>query len=339
MMSDPADNRPALVPWENAPLGDDESAGALDVPDRRDGRLYLHDAGIELALEVALTTGRPLLLRGDPGSGKSSLAAFVARNLGWRYFEHVVTAATQAQDLLWRYDAVSRLSDAQAREPLVDEKYVEPGVLWWAFSSETARLYGANATSAQSSPEATDASATRDPERAVVLIDELDKADPDVPNALLVPLGSSRFRIADTGVEISRPARDADEDMSRLLVIITTNEERELPVAFVRRCIVHTLAHPSVERLLDIARLHFPEMSEDPEFEGLCEAIAETVVGVRTRASEMAVRAPSTAEYLDAVRACRSLGITVGSPMWAAVRRLTLAKDERLTMDLDSGQA
>jgi hypothetical protein len=87
----------------------------LDSPDRRDGSVYCYDSELHLAVELALSTGRPLLLRGDPGSGKSSLAAYVARNLGWRYYEHVVTSATQAQDLLWRYDAVRRLADAQAR--------------------------------------------------------------------------------------------------------------------------------------------------------------------------------------------------------------------------------
>src|SRR5437879_3622590 len=87
-------------------MGDDlHGAGTpLDAPDRRDGRVYVTDAPIKLALKVALATGRPLLLRGDPGSGKSSLAAYVARNLGWRYYEHVVTARTDATDLLWTFD-------------------------------------------------------------------------------------------------------------------------------------------------------------------------------------------------------------------------------------------
>ena len=115
----------------------------FEYPDRRDGRVYRYDPPLKLAVEVALVTGRPLLIRGKPGSGKSSLAAYVARNLGWRYYEHIITARTQARDLLWTYDVVRRLANAQTRRKksdpdLYDFDYVEPGVLWWAFDRATA---------------------------------------------------------------------------------------------------------------------------------------------------------------------------------------------------------
>jgi MoxR-like ATPase len=310
----------------------------LDSPDRRDGSVYCYDDELHLAVELALSTGRPLLLRGDPGSGKSSLAAYIARNLGWRYYEHVVTSATQAQDLLWRYDAVRRLADAQARpnRELNDFEYVEPGILWWVFDSETARRRGAP-VSAPQPKEATEPNSrlnkSRAHDRAVVLIDELDKADPDVPNALLVPLGSTRFHVDDVNIDVMRaPDRAATrEQLSRLLVVITTNEERDLPSAFLRRCVVHKLIHPDAVRLVEIARRHFerPDQPFGEDDVALCRSIADQVEELRKAATAAARRPPSTAEYLDAVRACRTLHITVGpSKAWQALEKVLLRKDD-----------
>jgi MoxR-like ATPase len=284
---------------------------------------------------VALTTGRPLLLRGEPGSGKSSLAAFVARSMGWRYYEHVVTSATRARDLLWRFDAVRRLRDAQARQALDDHRYVEPGVLWWAFAPESARLRGAAKSwkGVLADEPYADMNATRDRDRAVVLIDELDKADPDVPNGLLVPLASTTFRVEDLGVDVSRSLRPADEaeadPLSRLLVVITTNEERDLPPAFLRRCVDFTLPHPDPERLVRIARLHLERegYSLDRASVRLLWALARRVDAMRKEALQLTRRPPSTAEYLDAVRACRALGIRgTRSQVWKLLEDVTLAK-------------
>jgi MoxR-like ATPase len=313
-------------------------AAALDAPDRRDGRVYVLPHELRLTVEVAAATGRPLLLRGAPGSGKSSLAAFVARNLQYRYYEHTVTATTRAQDLLWRFDTVRRLSDAQVRQagdpPLVDADYVEPGVLWWAFDRESAYRRGAAEEDIRPERQAAEPNAElnakRLPDRAVVLIDEIDKADPDVPNGLLEPLSSGSFIVPETGATIERRVRDAEqaaaEPVSQLLIVITTNEERDLPPAFVRRCIVARLKQPDADRLVLIAREHFsgPGLTFDTD---LASKLAERITALQQQAEEQGLRSPGVAEYLDALRACMTLKITPGdSPAWRVLAGATLAK-------------
>jgi MoxR-like ATPase len=342
-------NYQPLIDWlTDDPLTANDPS-ALEAPDRRDGRIYHYDDRLHLAVELALATGRPLLLRGDPGSGKSSLAAYVARNLGYRYYEHTVTSQTNAQDLLWRFDLVRRLADAQARAgltnppPLNDYDYVEPGVLWWVFNRETALTRGwssepgaGNPPSKRATEPNEEVNKDRRLDAAVVLIDELDKADPDVPNALLVPLGSLKFDVTDISLTVTRTAsaeRPGDNpNVSRLLIVITTNEEKELPAAFLRRCIVHKLDHPDAERLVTIAKMHFarpPARDFSERDEQLARALALRVARLRAARQEIGRRPPGTAEYLDALRACLPLGIAVdNSAAWKAVERATLVKDD-----------
>ena len=176
----------------------------------------------------------------------------------------------------------------------------------------------------------------------MVLIDELDKADPDVPNGLLVPLGSVSFSVEPLGIEVTRrsAAPDGSEGaaLSPLLVVITTNEERDLPPAFVRRCVDYTLPDPDRTRLAAIGRLHLEAEGEPvgPEDDALLDALAGRVESMAGAARDRAERPPSTAEYLDAVRACRALGIVVGgSQAWDVLERATLGK--RASGQFDQG--
>jgi MoxR-like ATPase len=161
--------------------------------DTRDGSVYVYDDSLTMAVRVALATGRPLLLLGPPGSGKSSLAAFVARSMHWNYFEQIITSRTQAKDLMWSFDAVRRLRDAHGGGNPVDllEAYIEPRVLWWAFDLPDARDRGAKRLPGGSLPSGVTSGKPSgevrgDDSMSVVLLDEIDKADPDVPNDLLV---------------------------------------------------------------------------------------------------------------------------------------------------------
>ncbi|MER6913433.1 MoxR family ATPase [Streptomyces sp. NPDC000594] len=245
-----------------------------------------------LAVNVALTIGRPLLLFGPPGSGKSTLAPNVARLLGWEYYAHVVTARTEPEDLLWRFDALRRLNDAQAHQ-LDDnsEKYYTKGPLWRAFAASTGR-------------------------RAVVLIDEIDKADPDLPNSLLGPLGSLSFPVPWNERETVTAQRDLAP-----FVVITTNNERELPGPFIRRCVVHELAPPTRDHLLLVASSHLGA-AYDQEWAG---RVADHILAVRELMPDPAT-GPSTAEFLDALKASQQLGIAPGTTAWDELESITLRK-------------
>ncbi|HZF51507.1 MAG TPA: MoxR family ATPase [Polyangiaceae bacterium] len=283
---------------------------------------YVYSDEIILAVRVALATDRPLLLRGAPGSGKSTLAEDIAVVTGWRYYEQVVSSRTTAADLQWTFDAVQRLGDAQARVEGVDittrQRYIQPGVLWWAFDPESARRRGLASEKPLTFPEAKDPakSPPRTEAGAVVLLDEIDKAEPDMPNDLLVPMGAKRFRVTEAEVEVTAK--------SRVLLVITTNGERELPPAFLRRCIVLKLEQPQGRALNRILHVHFPEK----DFPSLRD---ETFVKIRGRfwamvdaANRAGVRPPGTAELIDAVRALATL--PEAKEKWEALSLATMWK-------------
>ena len=293
--------------------------------DRRDGKLYQYNEEIILAINVAMATGRPLLVRGQSGSGKSSLAYNAARILGRRFYQFVVTSRIKSQDLLWRFDAVRRLGNAQARSFQDQDAsspdwhdyhpYIEPGILWWVFDPASARTRGA--ASLPSQMEAADTITYSHAENrttdhytpAVVLIDEIDKADPDFPNNLLVPFGSLEFRVEEVGQEIRLNPPPSQQGMNPFdlpLVIITTNEERRLPDAFLRRCIILELAGPTDAELVQIA-----SASEGGEHTKIYEEIIRLMRAKYEEGDESDLFddderenvSLNVAEYLDAVRA------------------------------------
>ncbi|MFK0251271.1 AAA family ATPase [Amycolatopsis azurea] len=262
------------------------------------GVRYLPSDRLCLAVRVAQATERPLLLYGDPGSGKSSLARYIAARRGYRYYEHVTTARTQARDLLWSFDSVRRLGDAQARGGQdglpPDSDYVVPGVFWWAFDRTSA-------LEAKRAKEPVEEWNERHRDRpAVLLIDEIDKADPDLPNGLLSPLADRRFTVSDVtgGLEVT------ENRAARTLIFVTSNRERDLPPAFERRCVVHCLPGHDEADLRRIADRHLDRDGLERAPEELISLLLDRLTAAKAAAGAKHRRAPSTAEFLDAVRAC-----------------------------------
>jgi MoxR-like ATPase len=276
------------------------------VRDHREHIPYVYSDDIVMAVNAALATRRPLLLRGAPGCGKSTLARDAALALDREFAEKVVTSRTTATDLQWEFDAVGRLSDAAPHPDAARDRnrYVRPGLLWNAFAPSGGGVGRG----------------------AVVLIDEIDKADPDVPNDLLVPLGEDRFTVTDTEPHTEvRRTRD-------VLVVITTNGERELPPAFLRRCVALTLPDPSEDpvALALIAERHMAAMFREdgrpvPALDG--DRLAAVVKRVGELATSVAARRPGTAEILDAFKACTRLNIVPGTPEWTTLTRVLLFKE------------
>jgi len=305
-----------------------ETAG---VGDQRAGALYVYSDRIKLAVRVALVTGRPLLVRGAPGWGKSSLAHAAAHQLGWRYLEKVISSRTQARDLMSELDLVRRLSDAQ-REEGVDpdwRRYIRPGVLWEAFDPAGAReqcnyFDRREAAPAAAAPAPTAAALTAaqaDPP-AVVLLDEMDKAEPDVPNNLLVALGSLQFavdEIAEQKDGRSAPLTVKARPGYEPLIVVTTNDERDLPRAFLRRCVEIELPalkgddQDGKQRMDLLVKIGAEHLRGDKDARGqpldkdFVSMVAEVIVAPAqdVRGGELIV--PSPAEFVDTARAVGKL--------------------------------
>ncbi len=263
------------------------------------------------AIRAALGARRPLLVRGEPGTGKSELARAAAQVLDRPLITEVITARTESQDLLYRFDAVARLGQAQVLqatgaqlEDLEEERFVQPGSLWWAFDwAEAARQHDRAKVKGSRPPLPKGWPEDRRPESgSVLLIDEIDKADADVPNGLLESLGNGAFGVPyRDGPVCCRPG-------AQPLVVITTNEERELPAAFVRRCLVLSFELPEGEalkrRLEERGRAHFETFRCS---EAVYETAAEQLLQDRQAAQESGLPRPGQAEYLDLLRAVLSV--------------------------------
>jgi MoxR-like ATPase len=311
---------------ESSPGAQRNAQGQVVVEQPPDGPAYVYSEAIVLAVNVAMVTHRPLLLAGSPGTGKTTLAANVAHVLGWRFYPRTITSRTRARDLMWTFDTLRRLADAQASAQhgaaslRPREAYIEPQALWWAFDPASAARRGA-AAGAEGVPPAADPGGQAPDARAVVLLDEIDKAEPDLPNDLLEALDTERFTIDELDPPL--PVR-AERD--KVLMFITTNGERELPPAFLRRCIVLKLEPPGEDWLVSIANHRF-----GADGAALHRSLAQRLKVLRDAAQRQNLREPSTAEYLDALAACARLGIALDSPLWGLLEQSVLWKrDEAL---------
>jgi MoxR-like ATPase len=326
----PPGNSFASRKFEPSDVERHDGAGA-EVGDQRGGALYVYSEKVKLAVRIALVTGRPLLVRGAPGWGKSSLAGAVAKHKKWRYLEKVISSRTQARDLMSELDLVRRLSDAQGRQVDPDwRRYIRPGVLWEAFDPVGAKLQLGYFTrsDAHGAREAASGEGAEPVPPAVILLDEMDKADPDVPNNLLVALGSLQFDVD----EIGPPAVKARPEAVPL-IIVTTNDERDLPRAFVRRCVqveLPALDGPDIdgsqrkELLVKIGAEHLAGKLD----RAFVQKIADTIVDQgRNAPADDGLMIPSPAEFIDTLRAVHELyGTDVKESDIAAVIGIAVRK-------------
>ena len=220
---------------------------------------YVATDDLRMAVNAAVTLERPLLIKGEPGTGKTMLAEEVALGLGKRLIQWHIKSTTKAQQGLYEYDAVSRLRDSQLGDAKVQDiaNYIRRGKLWEAFDAD---------------------------EQVVLLIDEVDKADIEFPNDLLVELDRMEFFVYETGETIKTKHRP--------IIIITSNNEKELPDAFLRRCFVHFINFPDRDTMREIVDVHYPNIAAD-----LVQEAMEVFFDVRSIPGLK--KKPSTSELID----------------------------------------
>ena len=226
------------------------------------GDRYIATIDLRMAVNAAVALGRPLLVKGEPGTGKTQLALEVARELDRPLFEWHVKSTSKAQQGLYEYDAVSRLRDSQLGDPRVTDirHYIVRGKLWEAFESDV---------------------------QPVLLIDEIDKADIEFPNDLLRELDRMEFYVYET--------RELIKAKHRPIILITSNNEKELPDAFLRRCFFHYIRFPDADTMAQIIEVHYP---------GLKKTLLAEALGAfyRVRETPGLKKKPSTSELLDWIK-------------------------------------
>ncbi len=223
---------------------------------------YIATEDLRVAVNAAIVLERPLLIKGEPGTGKTVLAHEVAKALDTPLLEWHIKSTTKAQQGLYEYDAVSRLRDSQLGDERVHDirNYIKRGKLWEAFAAK---------------------------QRSVLLIDEIDKADIEFPNDLLQELDRMEFNVYETGETVAARHRP--------VVIITSNNEKELPDAFLRRCFFHYIKFPDAETMKDIIEVHFP---------GLKSRLVSEALNIFYEVREVPglKKKPSTSELLDWIK-------------------------------------
>ena len=245
--------------------------GAMQQPFHRfrGTESYLTNEGLQAAVNCALALERPLLVKGEPGTGKTLLAEAIAKDLDLSLLTWHVKSTTRAADGLYVYDTVQRLYDSRFGDGNVKDikQYIKLGPLGQAFAAKT---------------------------RVVLLIDEVDKADIEFPNDLLHELDRMRFRVNETGEEIAAAYRP--------VVIITSNTEKELPDAFLRRCVFHFIDFPDQDLMRKIVEVHHP---------GLEESLAKQALEIfyELRGLQRLRKRPSTSELIDWIGALKAAGI------------------------------
>jgi len=223
---------------------------------------YISTKDLSVAVNAAINLEKPLLVKGEPGTGKTELARQIAKSLKLEIIEWSIKSTTKAQQGLYEYDAVTRLRDSQLNKDKIDNisNYIKKGKIWSSFETES---------------------------RSVLLIDEIDKADIEFPNDLLQELDKMEFYVYETG--------DVIKAKKRPIVIITSNNEKELPEAFLRRCFFHYIKFPDFDTLTKIVNVHFPDIKKN-----LLDSALKIFFEIRD--VQGLKKKPSTSEALDWIK-------------------------------------